>query len=50
MKIKIPRTDEDSDIESEEGTKLAFVADMNELAYTELILSIGDKSRWESGI
>jgi tellurite resistance-related uncharacterized protein len=33
-KVKVPRTDEDYDMESEEGKKSA---DMNELAYTELI-------------
>jgi hypothetical protein len=31
-------------MESEEGKKLAIAADMNELAYTELILSINDKT------
>jgi hypothetical protein len=42
-KFKVPRTDEDYDMESEEGKKLTIAADMNELAYTELILSIDDK-------
>jgi tellurite resistance-related uncharacterized protein len=36
-KVKVPRTDEDYDMESEEGKKLTIAADMNELAYTELI-------------
>jgi hypothetical protein len=31
-------------MESEEGKKLTIAADMNELAYTELILSIDDKT------
>jgi hypothetical protein len=43
-KVKVPRTDEDYDMESEEGKKLTIAADMNELAYTELILSIDDKT------
>jgi len=43
-KVKIPKTDEDYDLESEEGKKLSIAAEMNELAYTELILSIDDKS------
>jgi hypothetical protein len=42
-KVKVPRTDEDYDTESEEGKKLTIAADMNELAYTDLILLIGDK-------
>jgi hypothetical protein len=33
-KVKVPRTDEDYDMESEEGKKLTIAADMNELAYT----------------
>jgi hypothetical protein len=41
-KIKVPRTD--YDMESEEGKKLTIAADMNELAYTDLILSIDDKT------
>jgi hypothetical protein len=43
-KVKVSRTDEDYDMESEEGKKLTIAADMNELAYTELILSIDDKT------
>jgi hypothetical protein len=43
-KVKVPRTDEDYDMESEEGKKLTINADMNELVYTELILSIDDKT------
>jgi hypothetical protein len=38
------RTDEDYDMESEERKKLTIAADMNELAYTELILLIDDKT------
>jgi hypothetical protein len=40
----VPRTDEDYDMESEEGKKLTIADDMNELVYTELILSIDDKT------
>jgi hypothetical protein len=43
-KVKVPKTDEDYDIESEEGKKLTISADINELACTELILSIDDKT------
>jgi hypothetical protein len=43
-KVKIPRTNEDYDMESEEGKKLTIAADMNELDYKELILSIDDKT------
>jgi hypothetical protein len=43
-KVEVPRTDEDYDMESEEGKKLTIAADMNELTYTELILSIDDKT------
>jgi hypothetical protein len=43
-KVKVSRTDEDYDMESEEGKKLTIAADMNELAYTELIFSIDDKT------
>jgi hypothetical protein len=43
-KVKVPSIDEDYDMESEEGKKLNIAADMNELAYTELILSIDDKT------
>jgi hypothetical protein len=39
-KVKVPRTDENYDMESEEGKKLIIADDMNKLAYTELILSI----------
>jgi hypothetical protein len=42
--VRIPKTDEDYEMESEEGKKLMIAADMNELAYTELILSIDDKT------
>jgi hypothetical protein len=44
-KVKVPRTDEDYDMVSEEGKKLTIAADMNELACTELIFSIVDKKR-----
>jgi hypothetical protein len=43
-KVKVPRTDEDYDMGSDEGKKLTIAADMNELAYTELILLIDDKT------
>jgi hypothetical protein len=43
-KVKVSRTDEEYDMGSEEGKKLTIAADMNELAYTELILSIDDKT------
>jgi gag-polypeptide of LTR copia-type len=43
-KVKIPKTDEVYDMESEEGKKFIIAADMNELAYTELILLIDDKT------
>jgi hypothetical protein len=43
-KVKVPKSDEDYDMESEEGKKLTITYDMNELAYTELILSIDDKT------
>jgi hypothetical protein len=45
----IPRTDEDYDIKLKERKKLKVATDMNELAYTEIILSIYDKTsckRW----
>jgi tellurite resistance-related uncharacterized protein len=43
-KVKVLRTDVDYDMESEERKKLTIAADMNELAYSELILSIDDKT------
>jgi hypothetical protein len=43
-KVKVPMTDEDYDMDSEEGKKLTIAADMNELAFTELILLIDDKT------
>ena len=43
-KVRIPKTDEDYETDTEEGKKLMIAADMNELAYTELILSIDDKT------
>jgi hypothetical protein len=43
-KVKVPRNDEDYYMESDEEKKLTIAADMNELAYTELILSIDDKT------
>jgi hypothetical protein len=42
-KVRIPMTDEDYEVDIEEGKKLGIAAHMNELAYTELILSIDDK-------
>jgi hypothetical protein len=43
-KVKVSGTDEDYDMTSEEGKKLTIAADMNELAYTDLILLIDDKT------
>ena len=43
-KARIPKPDEVYDMDSEEGKKLILAADMNELAYTELILLIDDKT------
>ena len=43
-KVTIPKTDEVFNVESEEGKKMTMTADLNELAYTELILSIDDKT------
>jgi hypothetical protein len=42
-RFKVPRIDEDYHIKSEEGKKLTIATDMNELAYTELILSTDEK-------
>jgi hypothetical protein len=42
-KVRIPKTEEDYSMDSEEGQKLTISSDINELAYTELILSIDDK-------
>jgi hypothetical protein len=41
-KAKISRIDEDYDMESDEGKKLIIACDMNESAYTKVILSIDD--------
>jgi hypothetical protein len=43
-KNRIPKTDEDYRIDTEEGKRLMIAADLNELAYTELILSIDGKT------
>jgi tellurite resistance-related uncharacterized protein len=43
-KVKVSRTDEDYDMQSEQRKKLTIAADMIKLAYTELILSIDDKA------
>jgi hypothetical protein len=43
-KVKVSRTDKDHDLESVEAKKLTIAADMNGLTYTELILSIDDKT------
>jgi predicted NACHT family NTPase len=44
-KVKIFKTDEVYDMELEEGKKIIIAAaDKNELAYTELILLIDDKT------
>jgi hypothetical protein len=40
-KVKVPRTDEDYDMESEEGKNLTIAADVSELEYTK---SIDDKT------
>jgi hypothetical protein len=40
--VRIPKTDEYYEMDLEEGQKLTIAADMNELAYTGLILSIDD--------
>jgi hypothetical protein len=42
--VKVPRIDEYYDMESEEEKNLTIAADMNELSYTEKILSIDDKA------
>ena len=42
--VRIPKTDEDYEMDLEEGQKLTIATDMNELADTELILSIDDKA------
>jgi len=42
-KVSIPKTREGYNMDSEEGKRLAIAAEMNESAYTELILSIDDK-------
>jgi hypothetical protein len=44
-KFKVPRTDEDYDMESEEGKMLTIAVDINELAFLELILLIDYKTR-----
>jgi hypothetical protein len=43
-KVKVPKADADYDIKSEERKKLTISADMNELASTELILFIDEKT------
>ena len=43
-KVTIPKTDEVFNVESEERKKMMMTADLNELAYTELILSKDDKT------
>jgi hypothetical protein len=40
----VPKTDENYDMGSEEGKMLTIAADMNEIAYTELILLIDNKT------
>jgi gag-polypeptide of LTR copia-type len=42
--VRIPKTDEGYEIDLEEGQKLTIAADINELAYTKLTLSIDDKT------
>jgi hypothetical protein len=46
-KVEVPRTDEDYDMESEERKKSKIAACKNELAHTELILLIDDKTSSE---
>jgi hypothetical protein len=43
-KVRILKTGEDYEMNSEEGKKLMIAADMTDLAYTGLILSIDDKT------
>jgi hypothetical protein len=43
-KVRIPLTDKDYKVDTEDGKKLIIVSEMNELAYTELMLSIDDKT------
>jgi hypothetical protein len=44
-RVRISKADEVYDMKLEEGKKFLIAADVNEVAYTELILSINDKSR-----
>jgi hypothetical protein len=37
-KVRILKTDEDYNMDTKEGKRLMIAADLNELAYTELIL------------
>jgi hypothetical protein len=43
-KVRIPMTDEDYEVDTEEKKKLRIATDMNELVYTEMVLSIDDKT------
>ena len=43
-KVTIPKTDEVLNVESEEGKKMMMTADLNELSYSELMLTIDDKT------
>jgi hypothetical protein len=43
-KATIPKTDEAFNVESEEGKKMMMAADLSELAYTEVILFLEDKT------
>jgi hypothetical protein len=43
-KVRIPKNDEDYEVDSEEGKKLMIFTDMNELANTKLVLSIDDRT------
>jgi hypothetical protein len=43
-KVRIPMTDEDYEVDTKEGKQLGISANMNELAYTELILSMDNKT------
>jgi hypothetical protein len=44
-KLSIPTADEEIDEESESGKKKSAIIELNEIAYTELILSIDIKTR-----
>ena len=43
-KLSIPTADEEIDVESESGKKKSVIIELNEIAYSELILSIDIKT------